>query len=122
MNKKDIKIIVIVMLCLVVFGVIWWFIFSKPGQMISISVDNHIIDTLHLSDDCYIAIKPTGECTRIKDVDDFDGVGNLLVISGGKASVISADCPDKICVGMPDISDEDECIVCMPNKLIITVE
>lgn len=122
MNKKDVKVLLMVLICLVVLGIIWKISFSRPGQKVSISVDNHIVKTVNLQNDCYIAVSNDGECTMIKDADDFDGKGNLLYISNGKASVISADCPDKICVGMPDISAEDECIVCMPNKLIITVE
>lgn len=122
MNKRDIKILLVVLVCLLVLGIIWKIAFSRPGQLVSISVDNHIVETINIQNDCYIAISSAGECIRINDEDDFDGNGNLLRISNGKASVISADCPDKICVGMPDISAEDECIVCMPNKLIVAVE
>lgn len=50
---------------------------------------------------------------------DINGT-NQLEISGGKASMISADCPDKLCVHMASISRAHELIVCMPNK--ITVE
>lgn len=50
---------------------------------------------------------------------DINGT-NQLEISGGKASMTSADCPDKLCVHMASISRAHELIVCLPNK--ITVE
>lgn len=51
---------------------------------------------------------------------DINGT-NHLVIKNGKADVIDAKCPDKICVKQKPISKNGESIVCLPNKVIITV-
>ncbi|WP_461812051.1 NusG domain II-containing protein [Faecalimonas sp.] len=51
---------------------------------------------------------------------DINGT-NRLVIKNGKADVIDAKCPDKICVKQKPISKSGESIVCLPNKVIITV-
>ena len=52
-----------------------------------------------------------------------DGQGcNLLVIRDGRAFVESATCPDAICVAHRPISREGESIVCLPNRVVITVE
>lgn len=50
---------------------------------------------------------------------DINGT-NRLEIVGGKASMVWADCPDKLCVHMVPIQKSHELIVCMPNR--ITVE
>lgn len=47
---------------------------------------------------------------------------NTIVVKDGKIGVLDADCPDKICVHTPYISDGIQPIVCMPHKLIIQIE
>ena len=51
-----------------------------------------------------------------------DGGVNTLVIKEGKASVSFASCPDLICVGHRKISNVGETIVCLPNKVVISIE
>ena len=51
-----------------------------------------------------------------------DNNKNKLVISNGKARVSSANCPDKICVSHREISNVGESIVCLPHKLVISIE
>ena len=47
---------------------------------------------------------------------------NVLEIKNGDASVIEADCPDGLCVKQKSISKQGESIICIPHKLVITVE
>ena len=47
---------------------------------------------------------------------------NRIVISGGKASVTEADCPDKLCVKQPEIGMKGQTIVCLPHKVVIRIE
>ena len=47
---------------------------------------------------------------------------NRLIIKDGKADVTEASCPDKICVHQSPISQTGETIVCMPNRVIVTIE
>lgn len=47
---------------------------------------------------------------------------NLLVIKDGEAYISSANCPDKICVEHRPISKTGESIVCLPHKLVISIE
>lgn len=47
---------------------------------------------------------------------------NQLIIRDGKADVTEASCPDKICVHQSPISQTGETIVCMPNRVIVTIE
>ena len=47
---------------------------------------------------------------------------NVLVIRDGKASVESADCPDKLCVRQRPVSKAGQTIICLPHKLIIRID
>ncbi len=46
---------------------------------------------------------------------------NLIEIGDGKIRVIEADCPDKIDVKQGYISEPNEMIVCLPNRLVIEI-
>ena len=47
---------------------------------------------------------------------------NTLVIKEGRADMIFADCPDQICVKHAPISNVGETIICLPNKVVVTIE
>ena len=49
---------------------------------------------------------------------------NHLSVSGGIARVTEADCPDLICVRAYSggISHEGETIICLPHRLVVSVE
>ena len=47
---------------------------------------------------------------------------NVLVISGGEAYIEEASCPDNICVKSGKVSLEGQTIVCLPNKVVISIE
>ena len=47
---------------------------------------------------------------------------NVLVIEDGAARVAAASCPDQICVRQGAIRYEGESIVCLPHRLIVTVQ
>lgn len=50
------------------------------------------------------------------------GAYNVLVIQDGKADIVEASCPDKICVNHAAIHLSGESIVCLPNKVVVTIE
>ena len=51
----------------------------------------------------------------------LNGGTNVLVIEGGCAYLTYADCPDHTCVKTGKIRYVGESIVCLPNRLSITV-
>ena len=51
-----------------------------------------------------------------------NGGTNLLVIRDGRADVTEASCPDQICVHQAPVNTKGETIVCMPHKIIVTIE
>jgi hypothetical protein len=46
---------------------------------------------------------------------------NIIEIKGGKAYMLEASCPDQLCVDQNKISFDKESIICLPNKVVLTV-
>ena len=69
--------------------------------------------------------KPVMELPLDSDAELLLGEGehtNKLIIAGGTARVIEASCPDQICVRQGAVQYAGESIVCLPHKLVVTVE
>lgn len=59
---------------------------------------------------------------RLADEQEIDtGEGNRILIEDGTARMISADCPDRLCVKQGKISADGEMIVCLPNKVTVRI-
>ena len=50
------------------------------------------------------------------------GDTNTLVIHNHEADMLFAECPDQICVKHAPVSGTDENIICLPNKVVVTIE
>ncbi len=86
-------------------------VLGDRGNEITVTVDGVLFGTYSLDAPCSVEI-PSGK----------DGAGrNLLVIEDGTARVQEASCPDGICVHHRAISREGETIICLPNRVVITV-
>ena len=51
----------------------------------------------------------------------LNGGTNILVIEDGTAYLREANCPDKLCVRQGKISLNGQRIVCLPNRLTVTI-
>ena len=85
-----------------------WFT-RQAGGYVSVRIDGEQVMTLPLGEDIQLALG-SGDQT------------NTLVIENGTARVAEAGCPDQICVRQGVIQYEGESIVCLPHRLIVTVE
>ena len=47
---------------------------------------------------------------------------NVVEIKGGKVSVTEASCKNQVCVRHGSISRSGESIVCLPNRLVVSIE
>ena len=67
-----------------------------------------------------------GRYSLTEDTDEMilfeDGSYNELIIRDGYARISAAGCPDQICVNHLGIRYAGESIVCLPNKLVVTIE
>jgi hypothetical protein len=111
-NKKlrnDIILIIIpLVICAGIFG--WRVAARQDGEYVCVKQNNTVLGEYPLDKDTEIRF------------DSENGGYNILVISEGKAEILSASCKDKICVNHRKICYEGESIVCLPNRLMITVE
>ena len=82
---------------------------AKNGSKVLVSVDGKTVKTFDLGVDTEYEIK-TG-----------DSINNL-VIKNGEAYIDFANCPDKICQHHRKISKSGETIVCLPHKVVVSVE
>ena len=55
-------------------------------------------------------------------IEGYKGGHDTLVIEEGRACVRNSDCPDHLCEGMGWIDSSGESIVCLPNRVVVTVE
>ena len=108
--RNDIIFIAGILLVVAVIG-LCFYLFREKGDKVVVTVDGIIYGTYSLEEDIVVEIR-TGE----------QGEGlNVLVIKDGVAYVETANCPDGICAGHRPISREGESIVCLPNRVVITV-
>ena len=110
MKKRDIIFFSVIFICLSGFAAGFYLTHQNAGASVEVTVDGKVYGTYPLDEDDEIPIRKDGKTT------------NLLVIKDGKADVTEADCPDKLCVHQKAISKTNETIVCLPDKVVITIE
>lgn len=112
-SKKNDKILIIAVLVLALIGGIVLLFTQK-----SATADGIVVVT--------IAGEEYGQFPLdeniVEKIELPDGSYNILAIKDGKADITEASCPDGICVRHRKISKTNQTIVCLPNKVIITIE
>lgn len=86
------------------------YLFRGEGNTVIVSVDGKVISTYALNEN------------RTEDIRTGKDGLNRLVIKDGKAWVETASCPDGICAAHKPIHRDGESIVCLPNKVVVTIE
>ena len=108
-RRNDIVFILALVIICASVGLAFFFIRGE-GDTVCVTVDGNTFGTYSLADDATIEITNSdGKCT------------NILIIKDGVAYVSYADCPDGICSDHKPISREGESIVCLPNRVVVTV-
>ena len=87
----------VVAVALLLFAVLW--LLAERGTAVAVTVDGN---------------------TEVK-IAGVDGGSCTLVIADGQATVVAATCPDGICVRHRAVSRGGETIVCLPNRVVVTV-
>lgn len=107
-HKNDILLILAV---LVVAGGAWLYTWLSrvPGGEVVVSIEGEEVHRLPLFEDVEISV---GE----------GGKSNILTISGGEAWISEASCPDHVCVKSGKVSYDGQTIVCLPNKVVVSIE
>lgn len=107
--RNDVIFIAALLAVIAVAGACLYF-FRGEGNCVTVSIDGTVVATYPLRVD------------RTEEILSAGGGHNRLVIRDGKAYVDSASCPDGICAAHKPIHRQGESIVCLPNKVVITVQ
>lgn len=105
MKKNDFILIGIILIAILIV-IIAVSASKKDGAYVIVRVDGKEVSRYSLSEN--------GEF-------ELNGGTNCLRIENGKAYLISANCPDHLCVKQGKIDQTGETITCLPNRLTITV-
>lgn len=108
MNKQNRKEIIIVSLMVIVAAIIILVMRNiKGGSKVVVTVGGEEYGTYNLNKNQEIEILSA------------NGI-NILKIEDGEVRVISASCPDQICVNMSPLKEDMiGLIVCLPNEVVI---
>ena len=108
--KKNDWILICILLVVAVGFYIGIHVFQEKGSTVIVTVDGEEVASFPLDEDT------TYEITGV------DSGYNTLVIADGEAYLSDADCPDLVCVHTGKISQEGETIVCLPHKVVVSIE
>lgn len=106
MKKKDLLLIgIILAAALIAFAVYQFLIPRSDSAILEITVDGVIYGTYDLQDDQTIEINDTNTC----------------LIESGRVTMISSECPDHLCEKQKSIDSRGGTIVCLPNRVVLSV-
>ncbi len=108
-GRRDIILLVIMLLTGGILAAVMALRPAAESGMVEITVDGALFRQLSLSEDASV------------EIDGYGGGKNRLVIQDGAAYMESASCPDGICVRHHPISKDGESIICLPNRVVVTV-
>ena len=108
--KKGDIIILTVLLCIAALIFCALHFLSPGGNSVKIEVASKTVAHLPLDEDTVYNVEINGKTT------------NTVEIKDGKVDVTYADCPDKICANHRKISKSGESIICLPNKVVVSIE
>lgn len=103
-KRGDIIVAVILLLLAAAMGMMVRLLAPAP-QYAVVTANGTEIARLPLDTDCIYHVGKT----------------NTIEISGGQVRMTEADCPDKLCIHTGKISQSGQTIVCLPNKVVISI-
>ena len=109
--RNDLIMIAAVLL-IAAIGLTVYFLLRKDGTTATVTLNGKYYASYSLNEDITV---------ELHSGDDGNG-RNTLVIKDGKAYIIDASCPDLICQKHVPISKEGQSIVCLPNKMVVSIE
>ena len=104
-------IFIAALLLMAAAGLVYLFVFRDSGNVVEVTVDGEVYGVYSLSENITCEIR-TGK---------NDESINRFVIADGKVYMQDASCPDGICVAHRPIFRDGESIVCLPNRVVVTV-
>lgn len=103
---------IILFICLILIGgALSYLAFSgsSTGDLVVVKVNGEIYGKYSLSKNRTITV-------------NRDGHMNKITIKGGKVQVSKSSCKNQICVKQGSISTTHQSIVCIPNRVVVSIE
>ena len=108
MKRFDIVLLCVILAFATAVFAVAYLLMSDSGSVAVITVDGEEYARLPLDEDTELTV-------------NTDNGYNIVTVKDGKVFVSEASCPDKVCVRTGS-ADELKSVVCLPNKLTVTVE
>ncbi len=111
MKKADLYLLAGCLLLALLSFFLYKIYYHEEGSTVVITVDGTERQRLPLDEDIRFSI-PGSE----------DANPNVLTIRDGFASMTEAYCPDKLCMHQKKINKKGETIICLPRKIVISID
>ena len=109
-QKRELNLIIAILVVSGLLSAIFYAVNRKSAAQVLVTVDGQAVAALDLNKDTDMIINGYGGST------------DHLVIKDGYASITEASCPDKVCVRTGKIHKTGELIVCLPNRVVVSIE
>ena len=106
MKKMDLVLVLTVAVLAIGGLLVYNVLGQKEAGLVVVEVDGEVFGEYKLFENQEVLINET----------------NVLLIENGVVNMYEANCPDQICVMHVPISKNGETIVCLPNKVVVTVK
>ena len=103
---------IILFICLILIGgALSYLAFSgsSTGDLVVVKVNGEVYGKYSLTKDRTITV-------------NRDGHMNKITIKGGKVQVSKSNCKNQVCVKQRSISTTHQNIVCIPNRVVVSIE
>ena len=114
-HKKELILILAILAAAAVGFFINYQNSRRPAVFVEVSVDGTAVASYDLNET--LDLNKDTELT----VEGWNGGTNHVVIKDGTVHVTEASCPDKVCVHQGRITMNGELLVCLPNRVIVTI-
>lgn len=113
-GDKIVSIAIIALLLISCSGVLYYKYMVQGSQRIAvIKKDGKIINSYDLK-----KVKGRVEIKIESEKNHF----NVVEVEPNRIRILDADCPDKLCIKTGWISQPSQSVVCLPHKLMITIQ
>ena len=105
MKKREFLFAALILGIALFLFLLWTLRFGGSGEWVRVTLRGEVYGEYPLKEDREVSIEGR----------------NYLRIRGGEADMVSADCPDQICVHSRPISKQGESLICLPNQVVVTI-
>ncbi len=107
-TRTDLLVILIVVLVSAGLSVYFWLPGAKGGEVV-VYVENRPRYRFPLTEEGDFVLR--GRLGKL-----------VLRLKGGEARIVASSCPLKICIKMGAISRPGQSLVCLPNRVVVTIK